>query len=120
MFERRLPRRYRGREPNLTSWSELGVDLEIVRKVLAVMSHAFAWKEIDAQRLRPDDKLWPIYRSYYPQTHWWQRWKPDELEMETLLRDIQKLAPPGTVVDLHPDVTLAELVRRVAGPAREL
>jgi hypothetical protein len=120
MLGRRLPRQYRGRESTLAPWSELAVDPAIVRRVLGIVADAFGWNESDGLRLRPNDKLWPIYHSYYPQTHWWQRCKPDELEMETLLRDVRSAAPPGTAIDLHQDIALADLVRCVAGSETEL
>ncbi|SRR6266545_3125525 len=107
MLERRLPKELRAREPNLEAWHEFQPDA--VLKLLRILADAFAWKERDAQRLRPDDSLWSIYHSYYPQRRWWQRLKGDELEMETLLRDLQREAP-GRDVALRPDVTLAELV----------
>jgi hypothetical protein len=34
----------------------------------------------------------------------------DELELETLLRDLRKRAPPNLSVDLDPSVTIGELV----------
>jgi hypothetical protein len=55
-----------------------------------------------------------IYWSYYPQTRWWHRWIPDELEMETLLKMLEEVAPTGEKIDLHPVVSVGELVRFVA------
>jgi hypothetical protein len=68
MLGRRLPRQYRGRESTLAPWSELAVDPAIVRRVLGIVADAFGWNESDGLRLRPNDKLWPIYHSYYPRT----------------------------------------------------
>jgi hypothetical protein len=78
--------------------------------LLRLLAETFHWAETDVQRLRPDDRVWAMYHSYYPQIRWWQRGKPDELEMETLLRDL-KMHAPGRSVDLHPEITLGELVR---------
>ena len=108
MLDRRLPKEFRTREPTLEAWHEF--EPNAVLKLLRVLADAFAWKERDAHRLRPDDKLWGIYRSYYPQRSWWQRLQPDELEMETLLRELRHEAP-GLDIELRPDVTLADLVR---------
>jgi hypothetical protein len=112
MLERALPKEYRTRQASLAGWNDFRQ--ETVLKVLGILADILCWKRDDVFRLRPDDKLWPIYHSYYPQTHWWQRLKPDMLEMETLLRDLHKEAPQGRTIDLHPEVTLAELVRAVA------
>jgi hypothetical protein len=83
MFERRLPRPYRDRESTLGVWNQLEYDTETVTKVLSIVASAFRLTQADVMRLRPDDKLWPVYHSYY--SRWWQR--VDELEMETLIRD---------------------------------
>jgi len=111
MLLRRVPKVYRDREPILCSWD--GSDPEAVHTVLTVLADAFAWKEADAFHLRPDDKLWPIYYTYYPQDRWWQQLRGDELETETLLRDLKRVAP-GRMVDLHPEVTIGDLVRLVS------
>jgi hypothetical protein len=108
MFERRLPKEVRARESTLVPWGEFESDA--VLNLLRLLARAFRWTEEDVQRLRPDDKLWAIYHGYYPQSRWWQRLKPDELEMETLLRDLEREAP-GRDVELRPEVTLGELVR---------
>lgn len=114
MFERRLTKDLGAREPTLAPWTEQGIPPERINAVLRALAEAFAWSHQDAFRLRPEDKLWPIYHSYYPQERWWQRMKPDELEMETLVRELQGQAPAGTIIELHPDITLVELVRLVA------
>ena len=109
VFERRLPAGFREREPGLGAWQ--GFDSNAVSKLLRLLAEAFAWTEEDAQRLRPDDSLWAIYHYYYPQKHWWNRLKPDELEMESLYQDLEKEAP-ACAEQLHrPDVTLADLVQ---------
>jgi hypothetical protein len=112
VFERRLPTGLRERETTLAVWQ--GFDSTAVSTVLRLLADAFAWTEQDVQRLRPDDNLWAIYHFYYPQRTWWQRLKPDELEMETLHRDLEREAP-GCGEELHrPDVTLADLVRKLS------
>jgi len=109
MFERRLPTGLRERESSLAAWQ--GFDSRAVSRILRLLADAFAWTEEDAQRLRPDDKLWTIYHFYYPQQHWWQRLKPDELELETVYRDLKKEAPACAERLHREDVTLAELVQ---------
>ena len=108
MFERRLPTDF-ARESGLAAWQ--GFDSNAVSKVLRLLARAFAWTQEDVQRLRPEDKPWAIYRYYYPQKHWWHGFKPDELEMETLYRDLEREAP-ACAEQLHrQDVTLADLVQ---------
>jgi hypothetical protein len=117
MFERRLPPEYRAREATLVPWNEKGFEAQVVQAVLRVLARAFGWKEADALRLRPEDRLWPIYRHYYPQSHWWHRGVPDELELESLQSDLQHLAADGKRIDFHTEITVGELVRLVAGEA---
>lgn len=100
---------------SLGSWVALDIPEESVRMVLQFLADAFGWTREDALSLRPDDKLWEIYRSYYPKKHWWQRWRPDELEMETLLCELQRVAPAVNASDLHREITLGELVRLIGG-----
>jgi hypothetical protein len=109
MFERRLPTAFRERESSLAAWQ--GFDSKAVSKLLRLLADAFAWSHEDAQRLRPDDKLWVIYRYYYCRKHWWQRFRPDELEMETLYRDLGKEAPACAEQLQRQEVTLADLVQ---------
>jgi hypothetical protein len=109
MFQRRLPTEFRGRESTLAAWQEF--DSAAVSRILRLLARAFAWTQEDAERLRPEDKVWAIYQFYYPQKHWWHRFTPDELEMESLYRDLEKDAP-ACAEQLHrQDVTVADLVR---------
>jgi len=55
-----------------------------------VLAQAFRWKEADALRFRPEDRLWPIYHFYYPRSRWWHQWVPGELELESLVIDLQR------------------------------
>ena len=112
MFKRRVPAELCERKSSLAAWQ--GFDSTAALKVLQMIARAFAWREEDAHRLRPDDKLWAIYRSYYPQKHWWQRFKPDELEMETLHRELER-EEPGCGAELdRDDVSVGDLVRRLS------
>ena len=47
----------------------------------------------------------------------WREWigsfRPDELEMEMLLKELEKATPHGRAVDLHATVTVGELVRLI-------
>src|SRR5262249_5547232 len=95
----------------MDSWTNLGLAPERVAAVLQILDDVFAWKRGDSLRLRPEDKLWPIYHHYYPQQHWWQRMKAYELEVETLLRHLQTAVPTVTPSDLEADITLDELMR---------
>jgi hypothetical protein len=116
MFKRNLPAEYRGREATLAPWDALGYDRESVRRVLAILSTAFRWSVDDGLRLRPEDEVWSYYYNYYPALSTaprWRRWigsGPDELEMETLLRDLRAIVPAGRAVDLQRSITVRGLV----------
>jgi hypothetical protein len=114
MFERKLPLEFRARESSIDSWIELGYNAEATRQVLSILATAFRWSETDMRRLRPQDELWALYYSYYPPLTSWRRWvgsfTPDELEMETVLKDLQRTAPSGQKVSLGPDITIGDLV----------
>jgi hypothetical protein len=117
VFKRNLPNEYRDREATLDAWVALGFEPATVARVLGLLSTAFRWSKADGLRLRPDDQVWALYYSYYPRLTGWRRWvgsiRPDELEMETVLRDLKKAALPGRTVDLHPAVTVGELVKQL-------
>ena len=114
MFERRLPSQYRSREPTIDAFAALGHEPAAVTRALTFLSRAFRLSTTDGLRLRPHDQVWALYHCFYPRLTGWRRWigsGPDELEMETLLRDLQKATPPGTAVELHVDVTVRDLVK---------
>lgn len=114
MFERKLPSPYRSREATIDAWTGLGHEPEAVTRVLTLLSRALRLPTSDGLRLRPDDQVWALYHCFYPRLIGWRRRigsRPDELELETLLRDLQKAAPLGTNVELHADVTVADLVK---------
>jgi hypothetical protein len=115
MFERNLPSDWRSRDATLDAWAARGFEPSAVTRVLGFISDAFSLLNDDVLRLRPDDRIWTLYQFYYPPLTGWRRWvgsfRPDELEMETLHRDLQKTARPGRTVDLHPAVTIGELVK---------
>jgi hypothetical protein len=104
----------------LDAWAGLGYDADMTKRVLLILSRAFRWSETDVLRLRPDDRVWTLYRSYYPPLTGWRRWvgfdsfRPDELEMESLSRDLQTMVTGGKSVDLHETVTVGDLVRLTA------
>jgi hypothetical protein len=117
MFKRKLPFERRSREATLAPWDSMGYDRHAVKRVLSILSKAFRWSVDDGLRLRPEDQVWSYYYSYYPASSpsapRWRRWigsGPDELEIETLLRDLRTFVPPGRAVDLHPSITVRDLV----------
>jgi len=123
VFERKLPAEFRAREPTFAPWDELGYEPEVVKRVLSILSRAFGWPADEGLRLRPEDQVWEIYWSYYPacspSAPKWRRrvgsWPPDALEIETVHRDVQKAAGPGKTLDLHPAITVRDLVDLVTG-----
>ena len=123
MFKRKPPAKFRAREPTFAPWDALGYEPEVVKRVLSILSRAFGWPADEGLCLRPEDQVWEIYWSYYPgcspRAPKWRRWvgswTPDSLELETLDRDLHKAARPGKALDLHPAITVRDLVDFVTG-----
>jgi len=118
MSKRELPTEYRNREPTVEPWVVLGYQRTEVARLLSMMSRAFRISGTDALRLRPGDEVWALYHSYYPplRGQWRQiDMRPDELELETLERDLRKTLSPGTHVHLHLSVTVGDLVKLISG-----
>ena len=115
MFTRTLPAEYRNRESSLQPWVARGFDPDATRRLLSILSRAFRLSDSDAQRLRPEDQVWALYHSYYPRLTGWRRWigslRPDELEMETLLREIQRASLSFIARDLGESITFGDLVQ---------
>ena len=55
-----------------------------IREFLSVFMSAFAFRETDMLKLRPDDQLLSIYRALYP-----SKWLADAMEFETLADDLR-------------------------------
>ncbi len=114
MFRRELPAAWQSRASSLESWTERGYDVVVASRLLAMIAGAFDVSESDSHRLRPDDTLWELYRHYYPRRSGWRGWydsiRPDELELETLLRDLQRVSPSFVAANLHEAVSLGDLV----------
>jgi hypothetical protein len=114
MFTRSLPAEYRERGSSLQPWVACGYDLEATGCLLSILSRAFRLSESDGLRLRPEDKVWALYHTYYPRPTGWRRWigsrRPDELEMETLLRDIERASSSVIVAGLPESVTVGDRV----------
>ncbi len=107
MFERALPKGMRKREPSIQPWIECGLEEWRVRRVLEFLCEAFDWKKSAGLQLRPDDRLWQIYRYYYP-----SRRHPDELEIQILDRLLHdEFGGAEDRIDWSKDLTLADLVR---------
>ena len=114
---RKLPDECQRREATLDSWIADGYDRDAVIQALAIVCRAFRVSETDGPRLRSGDQVWALYRHFYPRSDGWRRFfdmPVDELEMETLQRDLQRAVPIGRTVQLHPSVTLGDLVRLLA------
>ena len=120
MFERKLPEAYRSRTASLEAWTRAGYAKKHVEDVLFELALAFGWKQEEALRLRPEDKLWEIYRSYYPKKGWLAGW-PDQMELEGLVRGLKDLIDEREPELQFPeDLNIGTLVRLAAErPARE-
>ena len=122
MFRRRLPPAYQNRDPAFDTWVDGGYDDATARRLLSIISKAFRLDESDALKLRPDDSIWALYRLFYPHRSGWLEWidsmRADELEMETLLADLQQASPSVVVDDLRTSATLGELVNLLGRGSR--
>lgn len=79
-----------------------------LRSFLLLFTSAFAFKDQDKLKFRPDDGILDIYRNIYP-----SRWTPDVLEVETLAAHLHKrhAIELGTV--WKDDLTLGELFSHI-------
>jgi hypothetical protein len=70
----------------------------------------------DSSKVAPRNST-DLRHTYYPPLTGWRRWvgfdslRPDELEMESLSRDLQEIASRGKSMALHETVTVGDLVR---------
>lgn len=55
-----------------------------IREFLSVFTSAFAFRDADMLKFRPDDQLLGLYRTLYP-----SKWMADAMEFETLARDLR-------------------------------
>lgn len=118
MFERELPEAYRGREASIDAWTKARYAQAQAEDVLLALARAFNWKSEEALRLRPEDSLWAIYRSYHPRKGW--PWS-DQMELEHLVRDLEDLIDSREPeLKLPEDLRIGTLVRLATErPARE-
>ncbi len=118
MLEQELPKAYRSREASIDAWTGTGYAQAQTEDVLLALAHAFNWKPEEALRLRPEDSLWDIYRSYHPRKGWLSS---DEMELEHLVRDLEDLIDPREPDLKFPeDLRIGTLVRLATErPARE-
>ncbi len=118
MLEQELPKAYRSREASIEAWTGAGYAQAQTEDVLLALAHAFNWKPEEALRLRPQDSLWDIYRSYHPRKGWFSS---DEMELEHLIRELEELIDPREADLKFPeDLRIGTLVRlAIERPARE-
>ena len=117
VWKRRLPVEFRQREPAWQRWDELGYDRNAVSRALTILSRSFRFSLDDCARLQPGDRVrklyWRLYPGCDPESPRWRRLigsGADEMEMETLLRDLRRAVPHGKDVDLHHAITVRDLV----------
>lgn len=55
-----------------------------IREFLSVFTSAFAFRDVDILKFRPDDQLLGIYRALYP-----AKWMADAMEFETLAQELR-------------------------------
>jgi len=100
------PRFYDSRTCQGRNWHHAfpSSSVQDIREFLLVFVEAFAFPEKEKLKLNPEDQIFQIYRAIYP-----SKWMPDNLEIETLARDIKArygISLEGVWSD---DITLGEL-----------
>tara|TARA_B100000745_G_C19913337_1_gene306576 strand:+ start:123 stop:512 length:390 start_codon:yes stop_codon:yes gene_type:complete len=109
-FGETLPKKYRIRRCEGRAWKDAfpTTPKNEIREFLTVFTYAFAFKEHDKLRFRPDDRLLDIYNQLYP-----CKWQADALEFETLAGDL-KIKYDASFEDIwHNELTLGELFLEV-------
>lgn len=105
-----LPHAYRVRACEGRSWRRAfpSASKHELRAFLLLFTSAFAFKNQDKLRFRPDDGILDIYRNLYP-----SRWTPDVLEVETLAAHLQKRHAINLGSIWKDDLTLGELFSHI-------
>lgn len=75
-----------------------------IRDFLALFVDAFAYKQSRRLCFSPDDRVMDIYRAQYP-----DKFMPDALELEFLIRKMQKRYGIDVSTFWREDITLADL-----------
>jgi len=81
-----LPNPFRSRTCQGRQWRRAfpGASKKQIREFLSVFTAAFAFRDTDILKFRPDDQLLGIYRALYP-----SKWVADAMEFETLAADLR-------------------------------
>jgi len=82
-----VPKRYRTRPCQGRAWRRAFPDATSgdIRAFLLLFTAAFAYREREKLKFRPDDVLMQIYRTHYP-----SKWMADALELETFALYLEK------------------------------
>lgn len=85
-FAARLPAPFRIRACQGPNWRRAFPETpkHEIREFLSLFVSAFAFKDVEKLKLNPNDQIFDIYRSLYP-----SKWLADNLEMETLSKDLE-------------------------------
>jgi propanediol dehydratase small subunit len=110
-----LPKAYRGRGCMGRDWRRSFPDAakQDIRRFLTVFTEAFAFRESNRLRFRPQDRLMDVYRALYP-----HRWMPDQLEHVQLVQGLEdefKREFPEEL--LREDATLGMIFTTMMGDA---
>ena len=86
------PARYRNRGSQEAVWRDRysGASLEVADRVLCAVCDAFRFAAKDCFLFAPDDKVAEIYRAVYPRWRIWLLQFGDEMELESLLLDLDR------------------------------
>jgi propanediol dehydratase small subunit len=108
----RLPKALRERSCRGRAWRRAFPDAPKgeIREFLTMVASAFAFAQDQRLKLSPNDQLLQIYRARYPVKDW-----PDQLELETLHRDMRNRYGVDLAAQWNDQVTLGELFSRARG-----
>ena len=108
----RLPKALRERSCQGRAWRRAfpQAPKSEIRDFLTVVAGAFGFAQDQRLKLSPDDQLLQIYKARYPVKDW-----PDQLELETLQRDMRIKYAIDIAAQWNDQVTLGELFGRARG-----
>lgn len=110
----RLPDSYNRRKCQGTAWRRAfpAAPKSEIRGFLSTFVDAFALRDKDKLKLRPDDDILSIYRAFYPYP-----WIADSLELETLAKHMKSRYGVDLASLWRDDMTLGQLFAQARQPA---
>jgi len=109
LFGGRLPVPFRWRSCQGPGWRRSFPEApkHEIRQFLSLFVSAFAFDDVEKLKLNPNDQILDIYRSLYP-----HKWLADNLELETLVDDLETKYGISLQAIWNERLTLGELFLR--------